>query len=65
MTSGRSGIVAVVYSSSEEPTYEQPFPHEIHLWFQTGTGKAFVGCEDGWKEWVRGKAIKEVCLKDS
>lgn len=49
-----------VHLSAAPPPAARGYPAEINLWFQTGTGRAFVACAHEWCEWTRGMAIKDV-----
>lgn len=59
--SDKPKVPVVVHVAPAEPPLAKGFPHEIQLWFQRPGGKAFVLCPNGWREWAKGIAIKDVC----
>lgn len=59
--SDKPRVPVAVHSSPTAPPLSKGFPHEIQLWFQRPGDKAYVLCLDGWKEWTKGTAIKDVC----
>lgn len=51
----------MAHGSTEPPIAAGVYPDAIHLWFPPQSGKAFLLCSQGWVEWVKGRAIKDVC----
>lgn len=50
-----------VHSSPAAPPATGGYPAEIQFWFQRPGDKAFILCGDGWREWTKGTAVKDVC----
>lgn len=54
-------VPVAVHDTPTAPPLSKGFPHEIQLWFQRPGDKAYVLCPDGWREWTKCVAIKDVC----